>query len=209
MEAGRAGSDCLSQRTIHFRLIIMRKCSLLAAILFMAFLLEPAARAADCPGPYQPQTRIDVRWRTSWYEAIFLGCKAGQYQIKYTLDNSEELVDATRVRGLQGSSAVAAVGAKAVKPGKYGCVAFIGPVTGGGHLQHMYDLQIGSGTYVHSTGNSRGSFTYAASDSLILFQGGNMDGQAAKYDQNAQGKPGIHILNERRSRAVIDCDGPQ
>lgn len=55
----------------------------------------------------------------------------------------------------------------------------------------------------------RGKIAFNTTEQLITFYGWALDKQAALYSINGKsGRSEIHILNERRSRAVIDCDGP-
>ena len=87
--------------------------------------------------------------------------------------------------------------------GKYHCVFFIS-----GHLQTTPGFTILSGGKYQHDGGSKGSFAFDAAKSLITFDGGGLDKQAGRVDNND--KLGIiRIYNERRSRTVIDCDTPR
>lgn len=171
-----------------------------------------AQSSAPCPGSLATGAAIEVRWGSStWWPSVLVGCKGAQYQIRYTSDNSLEVVDGSRVRNINSVAPPSAATASpkkpaAVKPKTYSCSAFVG-IPPNGHMQPMPAITIKSGgVYVHATGNSRGDFTYDSAQSLILFKGGNLDGQAARYDESPTGAPTLHIYNERRSRTLIDCD---
>ena len=96
-----------------------------------------------------------------------------------------------------------------VRAGGCACVAFVGAVQdGSGPLQPMPGFEIlAGGGYKHQDG-VRGKIAFNTTEQLITFYGWGI-GQAALYSMNGKsGRSEIHILNERRSRAVIDCDGP-
>ncbi|MES2096287.1 MAG: hypothetical protein V4459_05975 [Pseudomonadota bacterium] len=95
-------------------------------------------------------------------------------------------------------------GAIAARATKYSCVYFSGSVTGGGSLVSSPGFSIaGDGSYTHDDGTTG---TVSMSGDTIEFHGGALDGQAAKYEDNA-GKGIARLYNEARSRTVIDCEG--
>jgi len=102
---------------------------------------------------------------------------------------------------LFGIVAMAADKPLTVRTGKYHCTLFAG------HLQTVPGFEIqSSGAYTHQDG-SRGSYKFNPAESLIVFEGGSLNGQAALYDTKGA-RPAIGIYNERRSRTVIDCEAP-
>ena len=88
--------------------------------------------------------------------------------------------------------------AGAISAGHYQCSIFVG------HLQNSPGFTInGDGSYTHEQG-STGTVSLDGSGT-ILFSGGALDGQAAKYEIDGGGRPTIRLYNESRSRTVIDC----
>ncbi len=168
-----------------------------------------AAGGGPCGGGMAAGASIDAMWRGVWFPATLVGCSGGQYTVRYASDGSQETVDGSRVRATQRGGGGGGAGPSGpVRSGRYTCTSFIG-VPPNGHMQPMPGIQIVGGTsYVHDTGGSRGSISYDPGQSLVLFHGGNLDGQAARYAVSAQGRATLGIYNERRSRTVIDCDGP-
>lgn len=88
-------------------------------------------------------------------------------------------------------------GADGARLGSYHCVFYIS----GQGLQTVpgFTLQAGD-RYRHETGGT-GRTGFDAGTGVLEFTGGPLDGQAGKVD----GK-GVHLLNESRSRTVIDCN---
>jgi hypothetical protein len=74
-----------------------------------------------------------------------------------------------------------------------------------GKLQRIFGFVIlGNGAYLDSY-RSKAKYTFDAGQSLMTFQGGSREGQAAKLEI-VQGKPALHILDEKRTRTALECE---
>jgi hypothetical protein len=96
-----------------------------------------------------------------------------------------------------GGHAAAAPGQPPAK--QYHCVYFVSD-----HLVDAASFTLTSNSAYTDSDGKRGTFSYNAATSTLIFRGGNYDGQHAEFD-TAGGKPQIHILGAT-GRRVIDCD---
>ena len=135
---------------------------------------------------------------------------SGQFSGSYFMKSDLCCIFAVALFGLTSAELAAQVrgSASAVRAGGYHCTAFLG-VPPNGTLLTMPGFEILAGdAYLHQDG-PKGKISFYAAQQIITFQGGSMDRQAATYEIDAAGRAIIRLYNAKRSRTVIDCEGPQ
>ncbi len=161
--------------------------------LALLFALTALAACNAPPAKSQDEVKVDGKTAAEWEAEADKDLAAANAQGGQPAANTPAEAPAAITDG----PAPATVGA-AISPGHYQCTIFVG------YLQNSPGFTINSdGSYSHEQG-SVGRVTLDATG-LVLFSGGALDGQAAKYEIDGGGRPTIRLYNESRSRTVIDC----
>ncbi len=159
------------------------------APLSLAVLSLGAFLAACNAAPAQSQSSVKVDGKTAaeW-----------EAEADKALAASQTAAPAPTLAQAAPTAAPVAAKAGAIPAGHYQCTIYVG------YLQNSPGFTInGNGTYTHEQG-STGKVSMD-NTGLVLFTGGALDGQAAKYERDGGGRPVIRLYNESRSRTDIDC----
>jgi hypothetical protein len=200
-----------------------RLLRLLAVLLFLCAICSASATQS------RGGQAVIVRWQGINYPAHVISSEGGRYRIRYDehregrpdeewvgvdrLKNSDYSLfrpagggGAGRAAGASGAASATADMPRAVPAGRYACFMYI---SGTGLVSNGEFTLYPNGTY--ERGGARGRYTYAAGTGRVTFQGGVMNGRAARYEARAvptlhlMGNAG-HVLAAGEERPVASCE---